>query len=283
MLVEAYLRSLLFVPGDDAKKLAKAPQLPADAIIIDWEDAVALEHKTKARTQTIEAGRQQTACQKVILVRINPVFSPEFPQDCEAIQQCAVDGIMLSKCRSAEDVQVLNSVLDRTDALRECSICPLIESPVGLMNSFSIVTSSDRVTMLAFGAEDFSAEMGIVRSETELELLYARSRLVTNARAGGRDAVDSPCTDLRDPERVRAAAHHARNLGFTGKLAIHPSQIEIINRAFAPSEQELDEARHAIAAASARTGAFALEGRMVDEPVLKRARQILRRSSHRES
>jgi citrate lyase beta subunit len=278
MLIEISLRSVLFVPADAGKKLARAQQLPADALAVDWEDGVALPHKNKARTQTVEFTRQRATLPQVILVRMNPVFSPEFSQDCAAIQQCTVDGIILSKCRSAEDVRGLADVLDQVVALRDCNIYPLIESPAALLDAFSIATASDRVAALAFGAEDFSAEMGIVQSETEIELLYARSCIVTSARAAGRDAVDSPCLDLRNPERVREAGRRARNLGFTGKLAIHPSQLEILNEVFSSSDQELEEARRILAASSPDRGAFSLEGSMVDEPILKRARQVLHRA-----
>jgi citrate lyase beta subunit len=279
MPIETILRSVLFIPGDDSRKLAKAKQLPADALAVDWEDGVSPPKKNKARAQTVEFTQQSDNLLPAILVRMNPTFSPEFSQDCAAIQECAIDGIILSKCRSAEDVHVLADLLDKVVTLRECKIYPLIESPAALLSAFSIATASDRVAALAFGAEDFSAEMGIVRSRTETELLYARSCIVTSARAAGRDAVDSPCLDIRNPERVREAGHHARNLGFTGKLAIHPSQLEIINEVFSASEQELESARRTLDAASPETGVFSLDGRMVDEPILKRARQVVSRAT----
>jgi citrate lyase subunit beta/citryl-CoA lyase len=279
MPIETILRSVLFVPGDDSEKLAKAKQLPSDALAIDWEDGVALPNRHKARVQAIEFTQQRDTLPQAILIRMNPVFSPEFSQDYSAIQQCEVDGIILSKCRFAGDVHTVADLLDKMVAFRECRIYPLIESPAALLNAFSIATASDRVTALVFGAEDFSAEMGIVRSQTEIELLYARCSIVTSARAAGRDALDSPCLHIRNPERVREAGRHARNLGFTGKLAIHPSQLEILNEVFSSSDEELEGARRIIAAASPETGAFSLEGMMVDEPILKRARQVLSRSS----
>src|SRR5271168_1622293 len=105
------LRSLLFVPGDDSGKLAKAAHVPADALLVDWEDAVALQNKAKARTQTIKFSQQSTSLQQAIFIRINPVCSPAFEGDCEAIRECAVDGILLSKCRSADDVRLLEQIL----------------------------------------------------------------------------------------------------------------------------------------------------------------------------
>ena len=151
--------------------------------------------------------------------------------------------------------------------------------PLALLNAFSIATASPRVAALLFGAEDFSAEMGILPSAGEIELLHARSSLVTQARAAGRDALDSPCLEFRDLRRIAAAARRARNLGFTGQMAIHPSQVKILNEIFSPSQLEFEKARAIIAAASPDAGVFSVEGSMVDEAVLKRARRVLRLAS----
>jgi len=271
------LRSLLFVPGDDGGKLAKAVDVPADALLVDWEDSVASQNKAKARAQTIKLTQQGFSLQQAMFIRINPVCSSAFEGDCEAIGKCAVDGILLSKCASADDVRLLEQILNSVDMLKKCCIYPLIESPSALINASSIATASDRVAALAFGAEDFSTEMDIVRSEDEIELLYARSCLVTHSRAAGRDTLDSPCIDFHNPERLRAAGTRARRLGFTGKLAIHPSQVAILNEVFSPSEEELKRASRMIAAASPNTGVFSFDGRMVDEPILKQARKILQK------
>jgi citrate lyase subunit beta/citryl-CoA lyase len=218
--------------------------------------------------------RRATLPQRIIL-RLNPVFSSAFQEDCAILDQCTVDGIMLSKCRTADDVCRLEEVLKTVATLDNCRVYPLLESPEALLNAFSIAMVSPRVAALAFGAEDFAAEMGIVRTADEIELLYARSSLVAQARAAGRDALDSPCLEFRAPRRLAASARRARNLGFTGKLAIHPSQVRTLNKIFSPAERELKAARDIVAAASANPGAFSIDGSMVDEAVLKRARRVL--------
>jgi citrate lyase subunit beta/citryl-CoA lyase len=269
------LRSLLFVPGDSQSKIAKAVQVPADVLILDWEDAVLSKDKASARVLTIDFLKHRTIPQPVF-IRFNPAGTRAFEEDCLAVRECVPVGVVLSKCRSAEDIQKLHDLLDAIDPAHKCGICPLVESPKGVLQAPSIASASNRVTMVAFGAEDFSAEMHIIRTAEELELLYARSFIVAACRAAGKEPIDSPCLELRDPECVRTAAHKARNMGFSGKLAIHPNQISIINETFSPSEAEVREARHIVEVMSeAPTGVFTVDGRMVDEAIVRRARSIL--------
>lgn len=268
-------RSLLFVPGDGQSKMAKAVQVPADILIVDWEDAVLSKDKASARVLTIDFLKHHTIRQPVF-IRFNPAGTRAFDEDCVTLQEYVPDGVVLSKCRSAENVQELQDLLDRIDPACKCDICPLVESPQGVLHAPSIASASNRVTMVAFGAEDFSADMRIIRTAEEFELLYARSVIVAACRATGREPIDSPCLELRDHERVRTAAHKARNMGFSGKLAIHPNQLSIINEVFSPSEEEVREARHIIEVMSAApSGVSTVDGRMVDEAIVRRARSIL--------
>jgi citrate lyase subunit beta/citryl-CoA lyase len=253
----------------------KAVQIPADAIILDWEDAVLPDQKASARSQTLNFLKRRTTTPRVF-VRVNPAGSPAFQEDCEALGECVPDGVVLSKCGSAEEVQTLDDRLHRIDPGGQCCICPLVESPQGLLQANAIAVISKRVGMVAFGAEDFSADMRIVRSADEIELLYARSAVVTACRAVGREPIDSPWLDFRDSERLRTAAQRARSLGFSGKLAIHPDQVTIINEMFSPSESELREARRIVECmAAAPSGVTSVDGQMVDEAVVRRARSIL--------
>ncbi len=265
------LRSLLFVPGDSESKLAKARSLPADALILDWEDSVLPNNRPSARERTAAALRKREEFSQLILIRCNPAGSEDFRLDCDALTNIRPDGVMLSKCRSAEDVAALaKSIEDR-------AIYPLIESAAGILNAADIAKSSERVAGLALGAEDFSAEMGIHRTAEDVELLYARSALVTAARASGREAYDSPCLDLSNAEKLACSAQRARNLGFAGQLAIHPSQVPVLNSIFAPSQAEFERARRLTEAfAAGNAGVMAIDGQMVDEAVLRRARGILK-------
>lgn len=275
MEVHRMLRSLLFVPGNSPLKMAKAARLPADAIILDWEDAVLPSEKASARRSTIKFLLEEN-CRPLAFIRFNPAGSGAFEEDSKTLLEHVPQGIVLSKCRSAADVRRLADVLDDADPSGQCSICTLVESPEGLMNAASIARESSRVSTVAFGAEDFSAEMGIVRTADEIELLYARSTLVTACRAAGKEPIDSPFLEFRDLGQLRAAAQRARNLGFSGKLAIHPVQLRVLNQAFMPTEAELAQAREIVASfSSTGSGVTAVDGQMVDEAVVRRARRIL--------
>lgn len=270
------LRSILFVPADSPAKLASARKAPADVLLLDWEDAVLPEKKPLARKLAQDYFKEYTGSGRIVLVRVNPVGSPAFEDDCASLMEFLPDGIVLSKCQSAEDVIALEGVLGSKDLEERCHLYPLIESSLGIVNANSIVRSSSRVHALAFGAEDFCAEAGIVRTSEEIELLYARSALVTATRAAGRNAWDSPCVELGDETKVRASARRARNLGFSGKFAIHPSQVAAINEVFSPSESEIREAHRVLAAFDSNgRGATAIDGIMVDEARLRRARRTL--------
>ena len=280
-MIHPVYRCLLFVPGDSQAKLRKAFGLHADAIVIDWEDAVLPTDKANARQTTLPllAGRAPT--EQATIVRINPVGSEAFGPDCEALAglppEALPDGVMVAKCASSEDVREAAAFLDEVDPSGRVGLYVVIESARGVVNAVKITTAHDRVVAAAFGAEDFSAETGIRRGPDDAELLYARSAVVTAARAAGCDVYDSPSMDFRDLAKVKAAAERARNLGFSGQLAIHPGQIPIVQEAFQPTPEEIAEAGQVLRNfAEQGLGVMAMEGRLVDEPILKRARRTLR-------
>ena len=274
-------RCLLFVPGDSQAKLQKAFGLHPDAIVIDWEDAVLPAHKGDARNTTLPLLAGRTPTEQATIVRINPVDSAAFGPDCEALaglpSEALPDGVMVAKCASSEDVSEAAAFLDEVDPSSRVGLYAVIESARGVVNVVSIVTASDRVAAVAFGAEDFSAETGIRRGPDDVELLYARSAVVTAARAAGCEVYDSPSMDFRDLAKVKATAERARNLGFSGQLAIHPGQIPIVQEAFRPTSEEIAGAGQVLRNFSEQgLGVMAMEGRLVDEPILKRARRTLR-------
>lgn len=261
------LRSLLFVPADNAAKLERARSTAADALILDLEDAVAPPDKQQARSMAIEFLRDRGAFAGPVLVRCHGCTSPEFEKDRRVLEASSPDGIVLSKCRSAADVLPIANT----------SVVPIIESAEGLLNAYAIAAATPRVIALAFGAEDFCSDIGITRTPGEPELLYARSALVAASRAAGKYAIDTPLLAYRDETALREAAQRARNLGFSGKLAIHPAQVATIHEIFRPSEREIVEAKRILEwAADKGPGATALDGRMIDEAVLRKAREILR-------
>ena len=268
------LRSLLFVPGDNERKLARALESPADALVCDWEDGVAPDTKALARSQTSAVLNSRPANQRVVLIRINPVSSPEFEKDVVYARQAHPEGLVLSKITSARDIRQVNKICQMRGQ-PELWLFPMIESAIGLSNAAEIARCQS-VAALLFGAEDFCANTGIIRGKEELELLYARSALVIAASAAGRKVIDSPCLSLNDAQAVRESAVRARDLGFTGKLAIHPRQVDILNQAFVPRSEEIEKASRIIEAfAGGGQGVISVDGMMVDDAVVKRARRLL--------
>jgi len=274
------IRSFLFVPADSESKLTKAKQVAADALVLDWEDAVLPSNKSAARRLSRDFLSGFTdSTRPFVFIRCNPTTTSIFAEDCSALDSMCPDAVVLSKCQSADDVRLLSEVLDKADPMRRTRIYPQVESPTALIGAFSIATSSPRLAGLFFGAEDFSAEMEITRTPGEIELLYARSALVTASRAAGLEAIDSPCMEWKDVDNLRAASQAARNLGFSGKLAIHPAQVPVINEIFVPSRSEIEHAHRVVSAfSSSGSGVLTVDGSMVDEAIVRRARQILKRA-----
>jgi citrate lyase subunit beta / citryl-CoA lyase len=263
-------RSMLFVPSASESRLARAAQSEADAIILDWEDGTALRDKPAARRATLEYLASPPAV-KAVWVRVNPAGTALFQEDLDALQTARPVGIVLPKCDSVSSiVQML--------ALFEGLLMPLIESAAGLLAAAEIARCSPRVAALGFGAEDFSADTGLLPGPDGIELLFARSAIIVAARATGAEPIDSPSLDYKNAAAVEASARQARRLGFSGKMAIHPAQLAIINEAFTPSTLEIERARALLAAFDAQPGgASGFDGKMVDEAVIRRARLLLRR------
>ncbi len=277
VLDPALIRSLLFVPGDSAAKLEKAKGVGADALIFDWEDAVLNEHKFKARRTTVAALRARDEYPQPVLIRVNPAGGEAFATDCEALAACPIDAVMPAKCESPADIRLLERL-----APAALEIFAVIETPLGVLQAPAIASCSERVRAFLFGAEDYSVAMGIERSPDEEELLYARSTTVTAARAHGIEAFDSPAMDYHDLEALRASSLRGRRLGFSGRAAIHPNQIPTIEEAYTPAEEEAAKAREILERfQSAGSGAVGMEGRLVDEPILRRAQRILARFERR--
>lgn len=272
----ADLRTWLFVPGDDERKMARCLHLQADTLVLDWEDSVLPTGKERARKHTSEMSAAFDG-DRLFFVRINGRRSPWFEDDMSALAAAKPDGIIVPKCESTADVGEVVQFLERISGW-DCRVCPLIESPNGLLEAANIASASERVIALAFGAEDFCATTGIRRTSGEQELLFARSALVVAAKARGLAAIDSPTIVLDDLERLREEALRALHLGFTGKLVIHPKHLPIVADAFTPSAEEIQQAQELLNQASIEPlGVFRWNGRMIDEPLLEQARRIVSR------
>jgi citrate lyase subunit beta / citryl-CoA lyase len=268
------LRSLLFVPGDNERKLAKALQTPADAVVVDWEDGVAADKKAVARSRTT-AVLSNRKIDSVTLIRLNPVRDAEFVLDVAEAGHIRADGFLLSKVVSVEEIREAEELIRKSGQRKDPRFFAMIESSAGLLSAPAIAACGC-VAALLFGAEDFCADSGITCRKEELELLYARSALVTAARSAQRQAIDSPFLAFNDDQALMAAALRAGDLGFSGKLAIHPRQVEVINNAFRASRAEIEKAKRVVETFEANgEGVAVIDDVMVDEAVVKRARRIL--------
>ena len=283
------LRSLLFVPGDSERKLAKSDDFAADAIIIDLEDSVAPENKAAARALAREFLESRSGGRRHQLwVRINPVDSPHAGADLGSVMPAGPDGIVVPKVRSPEDVEVLGRRMGTYEAEHEfrvgaTSILPLVtETPESLFQLGEYRRAGKRLAGLTWGAEDLAAAIGATANRDENGNWTSPYRMVRNlclfaAHAAGVEAIDTVHANFRDLDGLEASCAEARRDGFGGKLAIHPAQVEVINRVFTPSEEEIAHAKKVVALFEANPGAgtLALEGVMLDMPHLKQAQRIL--------
>ncbi len=280
------LRSMLFVPGDSEKKLAKSAQVSADALILDLEDSVDPLRKAEARELVAAFLKRRPASS--IWVRVNAVDDPEHEEDLKSVVPARPDGIVLPKDRSPDDMIALAGrlgPLERAAGIEPAStrILPIAtETAAGVFALGGFARCGPRLAALTWGAEDLSVALGAAanvdeRGEWLPPYQLARSLCLLAAAAAGVPALDTVCLDLQDEERLARQAADARRDGFAGKLAIHPAQVEVFNRTFRPNVDEIAAARRIVAAFEAARGAgvVALDGKMVDRPHLKRARRTL--------
>ena len=277
-------RSMLFLPGNTPNMIINGDALGADSIILDLEDAVSPDEKDSARLLVRSAMKNMGFVGCEITVRINSIDTDYWKDDLEAVIPLKPDLIMPPKASCAEDMRIIDEYIAGIE--RRCGMEPgtigliaLIETALGVENAFEIATASPRVRALFLGAEDLSADLHCSRTKEGLEILYARTRLVTAAHAAGVGVYDTPFTDVNDDEGIEADSRLARSLGFTGKAAISPRHLDAINRCFSPSQAETDYAREVLAAIEdakrCGKGAVALRGKMIDAPIAARARQTL--------
>jgi citrate lyase subunit beta/citryl-CoA lyase len=261
----AVARSYLFVPGNRPERYDKAMGAGADAVIIDLEDAVPEAEKASAR----EALARWLAPTRSVYVRVNSADSAWFDDDLAACARPGVAGVVLPKAETAEQVA---RVAQRIGAGR--SVIPLVESALGVHDALAIARAP-QVARLAFGSIDFQFDLGI-KGDVE-ELLYFRSHLVLVSRlANVQRPIDGVTTALDDPQQLREDAQRARRLGFSAKLCIHPKQLAPVHESFDPTAEEIAWARRVLAAAhTARGAAVALDGKMVDRPVILKAQEIV--------
>jgi citrate lyase subunit beta/citryl-CoA lyase len=277
------LRSFLFAPGNHARRVEKALTLPADAVILDLEDAVAIAEKPAARPFVVDTFSRPRHGK--LYVRINALTTDWCFGDLSAIVQPGLDGIILPKVEDAGQLKTadwLIGSLERERGLPQGGIdlIPIIETALGVRNLDPIAGAGTRVRHLAFGAGDYTLDMGMVWSRDEVELLPARVAVVTASRAAGIEPpLDTVWADLRDADGFVQSAKRAAALGFQGKMCIHPDQVAATNAAFSPDDATLAKARLVVAAfeQAERQGlaSIQLDGQFIDYPIVQRARRVL--------
>lgn len=273
----------MFVPGNNPGMMQDAFIYGPDSIMLDLEDSVTMAEKDAARLlvhnalKTIDYGNTE------MVVRINPLNTAYGKKDVEAVVKAGVHVIRMPKTETAEEVREVEREIERVEkeicCLGRTKIMAAIESTLGIVNAYEIAVASERMMGIALGAEDYCANLKTQRSPEGTELLFARQQIVVAARAAGIDALDTVYSNLNDMETFRKEVELIKQLGFDGKSIINPRQIEIVNEVFAPTEKAIEKAKTIIAAikeAEKRgSGVIAVNGKMVDRPVVIRAQRTI--------
>lgn len=278
------LRSLLFIPGNKENMLAKAAGLQPDVFVPDMEDSVTNAEKDNAR-KTIRSFLPKLAQTGVpIIPRVNSLDSGWLELDLAAVIGPDILGISIGKINGPQDIETVSDLLAESEqaaglAVGTLQLIPWLESARAIVKCYEICTSSSRIIGVAFGAEDFTHDMSIERLEDDTEVAYARNVLCVAARAAHMTALDTPYFRFKDEAGLRVNSAAAKQVGFKGKFAIHPAQIDAINETFSPSKAEIEHARRVVAAfeaaETAGRGSTSLDGKVIDVPVVNRARAVL--------
>lgn len=287
--MEHMRRALLFMPGDSRRKIEKGAHMTVDSIIMDLEDAIALNQKDVARVAVADALREVDFGHSEALVRINQIIDGWiYKQDIEATIGAKPAGYVLPKVEDAKQVQHISDLLTEAEAkhgfeVGSIKLLAIIETAKGIVNLKEIAQSDKRLEALIFGAEDLAGDIGAVRSKDGYEVFYARSAVVTHAKAFGLQAIDTVFIDLMaGTEHLSTETELIRNMGYTGKLAIHPKQVAPIQTVFTPKLDEISSAQKLVTAfndnQSEGTGVFQYDGKMIDMPMIRAALGILERA-----
>lgn len=280
-------RSILFVPADSERFVSKAEAASElDAVILDLEDGVSPDKKNAAKAYLPQAIERLQKTNKDVFLRVNALDTHQGIQDLMDVFDLGMDAIVLPKILPATLVMAdrMLAVLEASRGLKEGTVRLLlmIETAAAIQQLEQLLNSTQRVDALIFGAEDYSNDLGVNKHQAKANIRFAQTMIVNAACAHQVDAIDSPCTDFKNSEVYTEEIRYARVTGFTGKATIHPCMIEVINREFTPSQEELEYARGVVSAFEEglrqQKGAVSFEGKMIDLPVAERARKLLARN-----
>lgn len=281
--MEKLRRSMMFVPGNNPGKLQSAGIYGADSVIFDLEDAVSIGEKDAARHLVYEAVKTiEYPCE--VAIRINHILTPFGRDDLKTVLPAKPGLIRLPKAEAVEEIQEVDSII--TEVENKCGFEPgsikmgaAIETAKGLRQAYYIASASPRMVFLAIGGEDFIADLQTTRSKGGQELLMARSQLILAAREAGIQAIDTVFSDVSDEEGFINEVKMIKGLGFDGKSVINPRQVQLVHQIFAPTDQEITTAERILAAyqeaLDRKSGVIALDGKMIDGPIVTRAERTL--------
>lgn len=277
-------RTMLYVPGNNPGMIRDAHIYGADSIMFDLEDSVSIKEKDAARLLVYESLKTLDYGQTEILVRVNGLNTPYGREDFEAMVRAKPDAIRLPKTETSEDVEEADALITQI----ENEICmehgtiklmAAIESALGVINAYKIASASKRLIGIAIGAEDFVTDLKTNRSLEGIELLAARSQIILAARAAGIDALDTVFSDVNNEEGFINEVKLIKQLGFDGKSIINPRQIDIVHKIYTPTAEEIRKSTRIIEAIKEAeekgSGVISLDGKMVDKPIVERARRVL--------
>ena len=279
-------RALLYMPGDDWKKITKSITLGVDCICMDMEDCTALNKKAEARVIIAKALRELDFGQSEKLARINSVGSGFEKDDIHAVLPFHPDGIVIPKLEELKQIEWASDIIEAAELkhgwpMNSIRVLIGVETAKGILN-LKEIASHPRLDAVIFGGEDYAASVGATRTKDAIELLYAREATVAACAAFGLQAIDIVAIDFKDIESLRAESEFGAQLGFSGKQIIHPAQVEPVQTAFTPSDTAIAYAKRIVetfdAAQKSGAGAYALDGKMIDMPLVKNAQKVLARA-----
>ncbi len=280
-------RALLYVPGDDLHKIQKAISLGVDCVCMDLEDGVAVNRKELARFTVHQALQTLSFGETECLVRINPVGSGLELLDLEQVLPGKPGGIVIPKLESGDQIRWVSTQLAKAERRSglppgEIIIISVVETARGILNLPEIIGADPRLQALIFGAEDFASDLGATRTPEAWEVFYARSAIVTHAAAANLQAIDQVFINFNDTDGLIHDARQGANMGFSGKQIIHPKQVQPVQEVFTPSDEAVEYALRIMEAfkssQDAGKGAFALDGKMIDAPIIKSAQRVLEKA-----
>jgi citrate lyase subunit beta/citryl-CoA lyase len=272
-------RSVLYMPGSNARALEKGRNVSADALILDLEDAVAPNAKQTARDQVVQAVKAGGYGHRELAVRVNPLDSDWGAADVTAAATCGADALLLPKVESAAMVHDLERRMDAAGAPKDMAIWTMIETPKGVLNAREIAAASDRLAVLVMGTSDLVKDLHAEHTDDREPVVTALSWCVLAARAHGCAIVDGVHLDLNDTKGLEAQCRQGRRLGMDGKTLIHPKTVEVANRVFAPSDEQVAHARRIIEAhaeaARRDEGLAVLDGQLIENLHVENAQRVV--------